>query len=712
MAPWGMQLFKLAEQEQLRPHATRALRATLAFMAPLVLAAFGYLTGPQAVLASFAAHAVAGLEIRGAYAVRLSFFLGMTIILTGAAWLGVRGGTGLILAVAATGLIGLGAGVWRHLLGEYGFSVSASSALIFFITLNTTRPGTPGAGPVLATLAGCLGGAALHAAGWPFMAQHPLRRTVAASWTTVGELCAALAPEAPLGATRRQERVVDAEHLLRTTLDQAFEALEVARNRKTRPFIGPLVTLNHAAAQLGTQLVALEPIIGALGADTSALAAPLRSVLKSMANTTRSVALAVVSHRPSHLARFAVRRHRLTHLLRVLQDRARQQQGDTPEGSHLAEVLRQLQAQLPLLDAALRATVERAQERGPVSYELFDLETWALRPLASLLNLSLRVDPALARFTLRLMTIMMASTALWRGLHLPYGYWMPLCVILVLQPEYGATHTRATQRTLGTLGGSFAASLILWVRPPFWFLLGATALVVWAFTFELKRSYTKAVFFITLLLVLQMEAAGPVSMVLTVQRLSLTLAACLTAIVAALTLWPVWERDRLPPLLGEALRANSALLTLLCAALGNGDHQGSQAMIQARRRAERANSAVFSSLNRMAGDPAIQQEGISRWAAMANGNQRITRWLNAGAVHLGSDTPPMEGLAGFAGGAAQALEALADAVTGLGSDQLVSARAALEDATLPRPPEPRAAWVTGQLELAGTELSAMLLEQE
>ena len=727
---FGADFNRAAEQERLRPYATRALRATVAFMVPLLLAATGRITGLEAMFASFAGHAIASLDIRGAYAVRLTFFAGMTAILTGAAWLGVRGSAGLLLAVLATGLVALGAGVWRHLLGEYGFSVSASSALIFFIALSTARHGASPSVASLATLGGCLGGAALHAAGWPFMAQHPLRRTVAASWTAVGALCAALPPADPIGAARRRERVAEAEHLLRTTLDQAFQALETARNRKTRPFIRPLETLNHAAAQLGTHILALEPLLsritegsgrpgagsldpeslapGAGSPDPEALAEGLHSVLLSLVNTTRSTAVAVVSHQPSHLGRFEVRLLRLDRLLRVLQDRARQQLGTSPEGSHLAEVLRLLRDQLPQLRAALRATVERAQERGPVSYELFDLETWALRPLASILNLSLRFDPVLVRFTLRLMVIMMGGTALWRGLGLPYGYWMPLCIILVLQPDYGATQARATQRTIGTLLGSFSASLILWLKPPYAFLLAATALVVWAFTFELKRDYTRAVFFITLLMVLQMEATGPQTMVLTVQRLSLTMAGCMAAILAALTFWPVWERDRLPPLLAEALRANAALLEAVCQSLGAGQSVGRWALIQARRRAEQANSAVFSSLNRLAGDPKVLQEGIAHWAALANGNQRITRWLIASSIHLEAGAPALAGLEPFALEAAGALEALARHATGPEED-LAPVRARLEASALPKAGEPRTAWVASQLQLAGMELSAMML---
>lgn len=704
-------LKRFTADELVRPAASRAFRATAAFMVPLVLAACGQITGLQALLAGFAGHAIAGLEIRGAYGLRITLFLGLSFVFAGAAWLGASTSASVGLAVAATGLIALASGFWRHVLGEYGFSVGASSALLFFIALASPPAPALARTAWVATLAGSLGGLALHALLWPFMAEHPLRRTVAGSWLALADLAAALAPEA--GTAGRHARVAAGEQQMRTTLDQAAQALAAARNRRTRPFIGAMEGLNLAAAQLATQVLALDPILEGLGAapERAALAASARSVLASLVNCTRSVALAVVSHQPAHLARFEVRLRRATHLLRVLRRRAAAQLGDSPEGSHLAEVVRLMLEHLPRIDAALRASMERAQERGPISYELFDLQTWTLRPLASALNFTLRPDPALVRFSLRIAVIMMAGAGAWRLWQLPHGYWIPLCVMVVLQPDYGATRARATQRTLGTLAGSLTASLMLWLHLPPGLLLAATACTVWAFTFNLKRDYGVAVFWITLLVVLQMEATGPVTMALTLQRLGLTAAGCFLAVLAALVFWPVWEKDRLPPLLAEALRANRTFLDQLCAHLEAPGAGWKATLLPAKFAVQRANSMVISSLNRLAGDPKVLQEGLAAEAALANGNLRITRWLSAAAVHLEQQAPAIAGLDSFNGSAGLAFEALAAAVETGALEALPEAQAGLEAAPPPAQNESRAAWVVSQLELAGTELSAMLSQK-
>ncbi|NTV74134.1 MAG: hypothetical protein HGA66_07990 [Holophaga sp.] len=133
-------------------------------------------------------------------------------------------------------------------------------------------------------------------------------------------------------------------------------------------------------------------------------------------------------------------------------------------------------------------------------------------------------------------------------------------------------------------------------------------------------------------------------------------------------------------------------------------------VLKAKRKAQRANSLVFSSLNRMAGDPDVMREGIERNAALANHNLRITRWLSVATVHFQPGGPPIPGLEPLARAAGEALEAIADVAEGADPAVLAGPREALEAAELPGLAEPRTAYVTSQLDLAGTELSAMLIE--
>jgi uncharacterized membrane protein YccC len=336
----------------------------------------------------------------------------------------------------------------------------------------------------------------------------------------------------------------------------------------------------------------------------------------------------------------------------------------------------------------------------------------ALRPLASTLNLNLQVDAALIRFTLRLAAFTAAGVAIFKSVSLPHGYWLPFTIVVVLQPDYGSTRQRAAQRMLGTIGGSLVASALLWLELPLPVLLGAAALTMFGFGYWVKRNYAYAIFFITLFIVLLTGASEPATLAFTVERLGSTFAGGVLALLAAQLFWPVWERDRFPPILAAAFRANRDYLKLLMARLETGNAFDDEA-IRAKRRAESANNAAFSSLRRLTGDPRSRREGLDYAATLANGNQRLTRALNVLSLHLVPGKPiAAEILTRFTMPAAAALEALADTIehgaSAPGSTEELL-RALEQDLFPARTAPERERWIYAQLTRAATELSASLL---
>jgi uncharacterized membrane protein YccC len=365
----------------------------------------------------------------------------------------------------------------------------------------------------------------------------------------------------------------------------------------------------------------------------------------------------------------------------------------------------------------LRSTIDRAGERAAFSLELFDLDTWTLRPLASSINLNFRPNPALIRFTARLTVLLMAGVAFFKYLNLPNGYWLPLTMVIVLQPDYGSTRQRAAQRVLGTLAGSIFASFLLWLRLPFPALTAITAVTIFFFGFFFKRRYAVAVFFITLAVVLLTEAHGPVGVSFTIERLATTLTGGALALLAALFFWPVWERDRLRPILGKAIEANRDFLRLIAARFAEGGSYD-EAAIAAKRQVEASNSAVFASLQRMMGDPRNRRDGLEQIAAYANGNQRVTRALTVLALQL-VPGEPLRSLA-LVSGFQQLDASLASLVTQLAQSAGEKSLAKLPETAapslaiprlLPSASEParREHGILLQLNRIATELRAMVL---
>lgn len=704
------------ERESMRLDTGRATRAVFAVMAPTLLAAAGLLPFDITFFA-LAAQSVAIVDIRGAYTFRLALLLAMTAILASASALGSVVAPNLTSALCAAALVAVCGGVWRHFIPDYGASLAISSTLLFLIAVNLPASAGSVTSHTVSALCGGFWGLALQIANWPIRPQHPLRREVSDSWAAVADLFEALAPGE---STARAARIHERESALRTTLDHTYAALAGGPARRT-PLRTRLEDLNLAAARLATRVVALNTALeAALAApDSTWLADALRPLLTSLTNLSRSVAVLLVSHQPGHLATFEVRLRRLTNLLQVFQTQALTRLNDAATAAQLREILRQIEQHLPTVHESLRATIERADERAAFSLELLDLHTWTLRPLASALHLRRRIDPALVRFSARLAVLLVFGVAVLKTWHSPHGYWLPLTMVIVLQPDYGSTRQRAAQRVLGTLAGSLAASLLLWLHLPSAAIAVATAVTVFCFAYFLKRHYAIAVFFITLFVVLLTEAHQPVTIAFTLERLGSTLAGGVVALIAALFFWPVWERDRLPAILAAALTANRDFLQLILARFAEGGTYDAKA-IAAKRRAESANSTLFASLQRMMGDPRNRQEGLEQIAALANGNQRLTRAFTVLALHLKTGAPLSLGaFQKFTAAAGQLFDALAAQLTGAASaPDLKALTAEIGNAAIevardePAAADPRQHAIRAQTPLIATELSALVLAAE
>jgi hypothetical protein len=117
----------------------------------------------------------------------------------------------------------------------------------------------------------------------------------------------------------------------------------------------------------------------------------------------------------------------------------------------------------------------------------------------------------------------------------------------------------------------------------------------------------------------------------------------------------------------------------------------------------------------MSGDPKNQQAGIEAAAALANGNQRLTRAFTVVALHLSPGTALQRpALGNFVRVAVETLEALAVTVESPAPDpsRLRTLRAALDELSLPTPPagaSPLEHSAYAQFARSATELSAMLL---
>jgi uncharacterized membrane protein YccC len=329
--------------------------------------------------------------------------------------------------------------------------------------------------------------------------------------------------------------------------------------------------------------------------DFAPVSPTLDSVLRSLANMARSAALTLITHRPEQIFALEVRLRRGRNLIRVLDGRLAAFNLAPLEVAQCRQLLTQVRELLPGLLATLAETVDHGATGSGFALRLPELGALSLRSLGAWINPPAQLDSVLIRYTLRVAVLLMMSVAVYKWFEIPHGYWMAFTVLVVLQPDYGATRRKADQRLAGTLAGSAFGSLLLWVQIPMGLLVFFASAMAFGFAYFFRRRYDFAVFFVTVMIVLMTEAMTPLDLRFTVARLLSTLAGGVLALLATLLLWPKWEQEQFPRTIAAALRANRIYMETVAAYFITGEPFTGDA-VRNKRAAERANSLALASL--------------------------------------------------------------------------------------------------------------------
>lgn len=117
-------------------------------------------------------------------------------------------------------------------------------------------------------------------------------------------------------------------------------------------------------------------------------------------------------------------------------------------------------------------------------------------PLASVLargarryRAAIARDTGLRAHALRLGSIVAGTLLLARALELEHGYWIPLTVLAVLQPEEHASSVRAVQRATGTFVGTAVIVVMTIATGEQWLMITAQALAAFGLFALFSRGY-------------------------------------------------------------------------------------------------------------------------------------------------------------------------------------------------------------------------------
>jgi uncharacterized membrane protein YccC len=530
--------------------------------------------------------------------------------------------------------IALGSGLIRA-IGPGGNSLGINTTVAFLVGLSLG-----GAGPAWSWAAAYCGGAlwtiVVALAFWHLRPYRRLEQEVASAWEAVAALVlTASAPPVGGGTVAtmaREQRMTMAHRAARLAVEQARDALGEMRAGTAGPgtTLAQLFVLLNAAARVGAAAVTLYEIESTVGSP--ATRAAREDALAALRRCCDAVSRGLLAGR-GDISLDDFREH-LERLAALAQSDAGAKGPLEAERLAFAQALRHLVS----ADETLHLLFGR-RHRLP---DLLRLPFAHRRPRGALigaLRAHLDAGSAIFRHAIRVAGVTAIGTAIIVRYELPRGIWLPLTAMVVLQPEYGGTRTRAVERTAGTIAGAVIASLLLaTLRGTAAFDVAIAALIFATFLL-IRRRYGAAMTFLTPLIILLVGTSSTNPWLDLGDRVAYTLVGAVLALAAAHLVWPQWEHERLPFLLARAIRAERLYVAAVLDALGRAA-PAEPAIGALRRQAEIDVGNADAAYQRMLVEPAAKRRRVARRFALVVYIHRLCRHTIALAAHLGAVTAP------------------------------------------------------------------------
>jgi uncharacterized membrane protein YccC len=223
----------------------------------------------------------------------------------------------------------------------------------------------------------------------------------------------------------------------------------------------------------------------------------------------------------------------------------------------------------------------------------------------ALLTLRANLTPHSAPFrhAIRLAAALMAATVVSHLLPVDRGYWLPLTVLVVLQPDFGATFSRGVARVAGTvLGVAVVTALLAALRPGPGLLVALSVLLGFAAMALFRVSFAAFSACVTAVITVLLAFAGLPGFSTVADRLIDTVVGGAIAMLAYLV-WPTWEAVRLRRSLAELLDAQGRYGSAVLRAYADPDGRDVEALRQARLEARLARTNAEASVNRAFAEP-------------------------------------------------------------------------------------------------------------
>lgn len=623
----------ILQQEYFEPTLSWAFRVMLALNVPVVVLYFFHGFSPEVIWAAFGGYMISLVDYRGLHYKKIIIQSLETGLIITAAFLGMNVSSSLWLSVLAMLLVGMFAAFIRN-WSDYGPSIGVAFGFFFLFGLANPVSLEQSIVYVIYLFAGACWGILITILSFPFQSSNPVKRSVARVWKANTDFLDAIVEEQNEGG---KKNLTEKELAMRAATSHSVNlfARRAKKDAKVQHY-DLLIDLRRTAVLFGATLSSIheqmEVVKKSPFAEKSNIT--LYKTLSALAQASARVAIVIYTSRPEDFTMAKVRVQRCGIALDLLKETMREEKNP---GVGLIHFIDTIEKACEYLELSIQQLEQKLNIRKTDYFESYRLtfnnfvagmRSWVIVDfLRNLVN----VNSEQFRYALRVSVGLCLGVFLFKFFKIDHGYWIPLTMIIVIQPYYGATRKKSIERIIGTLAGIVLGGLIMLLKLPVPVFMGMLILVSFFVAYFLRNNYKVGVFFVTIMMVVLMQISEEGSLRLIGWRVISTLLGSGLAVLAGYVFWPVWEKERFPALVVTSLERSKLYLNRVMNYYNN-ELQPHETWYPERRRAEEANNNAFACAQRMFEEPENIRQKVDNSFALVGMIIRIAREITSIAL--------------------------------------------------------------------------------
>ncbi len=638
------QINAIIQQEYFEPTISWAVRVVLALNVPLLLLPLKFGFKPEIVWMAFTAYLLSLLDFRGPHYQKVFIQIIESILIIFAAVLGMQVSGNLWLSVLFMFAIGMFAALVRN-WSDYGAALGVSTGFFYLFGLSSPVSFDVSIHYAEWMIAGSLWALFITVFSFPFQPSRPLKRSVANIWKSNTELLDSIITE-NLSSSPDISAIVEKEIAVRAAINKSIELFK-RRNKtsaKTRTHHYDIIMeLRKVSSLFGAAITSLHEELEMFN-DRSfeeIRSSVIYKTLSAFGQASARIAIVTITDRVEDLAIAKIRVKRCGIAIKILKERCDILPLTENEKRISDHFLFTLQLGMDYLLKAVQLLEEKISLNKSVHLEEYKLTfnnfLAGLNPYEWVLTLRtvFNINSQQFRYALRVAIALSIGTFIFIYFKINHGYWIPLTILIVIQPYYGATLKKGLERVIGTVAGIVVGGVISLFAFPHIVFVCLLIVVSFLLVYNIRNDYKVGVFYLTLMMVVLLHLTAQASWTLIAWRVLATFIGAVLAVGAGYAFWPVWEKQLFPPLMSAALQQNkrylSHIISLMSGEIAEGD-----AWFKKRNAAEAANSDLFACVQRMHEEPQHIQQRTGANFDIVGINIRITREITSIALALTS----------------------------------------------------------------------------